>query len=383
MPIMTIFDGYFPLGLGASRFAINDPKDEPAIERAAELVCKALDAGMDYIDVGYNYSAGAAQSVLGLAFRQTKKPFAVTVKVSNDTDKTAEEARRRVEMQLKTMGLQKAAFFVCWSVKGYDEFKKIMQSGGVYDGALKMKAEGIIDHICCSIHAPLDETTKIIESGVFEGVTLSYSLLNAAQMLPALDSAQKHGVGVAVMNPLGGGLIAQNPDFFDFARNGEESIAVSALRFAKAHPAVNILLSGISKEAELYENISAVCEEDSEQGAERHARVLKGLREIKDFCTGCDYCKGCPADIPVSAYMLRRNRLLFGCRGMYNRSEPELVKNLNLFYDVCGVAPETAENPCTRCGACEQKCTQKLPIISWLADTLSRLGKTRYSKAAR
>ena len=203
-------------------------------------------------------------------------------------------------------------------------------------------------------------------------------------MQPVLDCALKHDVGVAIMNPLGGGLVAQNPDFFSFARNStEDNTVVSALRFVKAHPAVNIILSGIANENELYENLTAVRGEGSEPDKERLARVLTRAGEIKGFCTGCEYCKGCPADVPISSLMQKRNKLLLDCQSMYNRTDPYLVENLGLFYELGGVVPETAENPCVRCGACEKKCTQNLPIMDSIADTFARADKSRYSLASR
>ena len=73
-----------------------------------------------------------------------------------------------------------------------------------------MKEEGLIDHICCSLHAIPEDIQKIIKTKAFEGITISYSMLSAANMLPVLDAAYENDIGVAVMNPLGGGVIAQN-----------------------------------------------------------------------------------------------------------------------------------------------------------------------------
>ena len=259
-----------------------------------------------------------------------------------------------------------------------------MRPGGVYDGARRLKDEGIVDHICCSLHAPIPEMIKIIESGAFEGITISYSLLNAASMQPVLDCALEHDVGVTVMNPLGGGLIPQNPGLFSCAYGpGENNIVTSALKFVKAHPAVNIVLSGMKDEVELYENLNAITAASSETDEQRLARVLKDIQVIKDFCTGCNYCQGCPAGIPISTLMQQRNRILFDCKSMYNRTNPELVENLNLFYRMDSSLFKTSDNPCIRCGACEKKCTQKLPIMERVADTYERAKKTRYSATDR
>jgi predicted aldo/keto reductase-like oxidoreductase len=391
---LGVFDGYFPLGLGTSRFPISGPNDRAGIDKSIALVRRALDAGINYIDTAYTYSAGMAQTVLKEAFAQTDKPFGVTVKVMRDMDKSADDARRRTELQLKAMGLEKAAFFTCWTIFSFDIFMEIMKKGGVYEGAQKLKDKGIIDHICFSTHANPPDIIKIIESGAFEGITLSYNLTNALIMRPVLDAAHKNNIDVAAMNPLGGGIIPQNPDFFKFALAPcDDSVAQAAMRFVKAHPAVKIVLSGLGSETEISENIGAFADQNTEPDTERLNRVLGSVSSLPTFCTGCKYCGGCPEGIPISEMMTQRNALLFGSKETYNRTEPELVKNIQLFhvhtslsdghFNTNGWFPNSSENPCTQCGQCEAKCTQKLSIIDSVADMFERAEKVGFSLAAR
>lgn len=384
---MTVYEPYFPLGLGSSRFPISGPGDREGIDKSIELVIAALERGLNYIDSSYNYSAGMAQTVLKEALASTKKSCGVTVKVLFGQDKSAEDTQRRVELQLKAMGLSKASFFKCWTITTYEMFQEIMRKGGIYEGALKLKEEGLIEHICFSTHAQPPDIIKIIESGVFEAMTLSYSLLNSSLMDKVLDCALSRQVDVAVMNPLGGGLIAQNQDYFSFARApGEKSIIAAALRYAQAHPAVKIILTGLSSLRELEENLSVFTEPNPEPDARRRQRVGALVSELKGFCTGCGYCAGCPAEIPIAEIMQKRNALLFSAPTAYNRSEPELVKNIKLFRTHSNSKewfPETAENPCLDCGRCEEKCTQQLKIMEALADTYERAEKVGYSLAAR
>lgn len=385
---MSIFQKHFPLGLGTSRFPISGPDDIVGIEKSVELVSKALNGGITYIDVGFNYSAGMAPLVLKEAFSQTTKPFSVTAKVMYGMDRTADDARKRVEIYLKTMGLEKVQYFTCWTIWNYSVFEEIMKKGGIYDGALKLKEEGLIDHICCSLHASSADIQKIITSKAFEGITISYSMLNAANMLPVLDTAYANDVGVAVMNPLGGGLIAQNQKFFSFAcgEHDDENTVHAALRFVKAHPAVNIVLGGVNSVEELKDSISVFKTPDPESPKERMKRVMTSVKDLKGFCTGCKYCKECPKGIPTSAIMQARNALLFEPASTYNRTEPdELLYHIQMFRPLLhdeGWLPETAENPCLKCGKCEKNCTQKLKIINAVADTYHRAEKAYFTKKA-
>jgi len=383
---LGVYGKYFPLGLGTTRFRITGPDDTEGIEKSAALAVKVMNAGVDYIDTCYAYSAGMSNTALKLAFAQINKPIAVTVKVTYSIDKTADEARKRAEIQLRSMDLDKAAFFVCWTIPTYEVFQNIMRKGGIYEGALRLKSEGLIDHICFSTHAPPDDIVRIIESGAFEGATISHSLLSSLQSTSILDAALKNNMDVAVMNPLGGGVIAQNPDFFAFARSEGENTVTAALRFVKAHPAVKIVLSGFSNESEIDENIKAITERSPEPDEDRLVRVAKSIRNIGTFCVNCHYCDGCPQGIPVSEIMNKRNALLFTSQEIYNRTNPELLRNISLFYSHLGTGewfPESPENPCVRCGKCEDKCTQKLKIMDALGDMYDRAGKVSFSLKSR
>ena len=100
----------------------------------------------------------------------------------------------------------------------YGEFESLFQKNGIYKGALQLRDEGIVDHLCFSVHAPADDVIKMLRSRAFEAVTISYSLLNALRYQVVLRTASELGIGVAAMNPLGGGIIPNNAEFFSFAQ---------------------------------------------------------------------------------------------------------------------------------------------------------------------
>lgn len=385
---MSIFEKHFPLGLGTSRFPISGPNDTEGIEKSIELARQALEMGITYVDVGYNYSAGMAPFVLKEAFRQTDQSFSVTAKVMYGQDRTADDARKRIDLYLQTMGLEKVQYFTCWTIWNYDIFENIMKKGGIYEGAMRLKEEGLIDHICCSLHAVPADILKIIERKVFEGITVSYSMLSAANMRPVLDAAYANDIGVAVMNPLGGGVIAQNKNYFSFAcgKMDEGNTIHAALRFVKAHPAVNIVLGGVKNREELEDSVGVFSEPDPELPAERLERVMGSVTGLKGFCTGCKYCSGCPQGIPTSEIMQARNSLLFEPVAAYNRTEPEeLLYHIQMFRPLLhdeGWLPETAENPCLKCGKCEKQCTQKLHIMDAVEDTYRRAEQAYFTKEA-
>jgi len=365
--------------------------DEDGIEKSTELILAALDKGVNYIDSCHTYANNAAHAALKRAFSRTDKRAAVTIKSRYGQDFTSDDALIRIEASLEALGIDHTPFFCVWTIMHYADFEAVMKKGGIYDGAMKAKSRGLINHICFSTHAPVSDTIKIIESGVFEGVTISFSLLNAGIMRPVLDTAVARDIGVAVMNPLGGGLIAENPQYFDFSRSVyDDTVCQAALRFVKAHEGVNIILSGASSNDEINENIDIIKSTDCELTDERLKRVYKGFEGLKGFCTGCNYCAECPQKIPISKIMQARNKLLFAVPDSlskyYKRTDFELLKNIIIFDNLQRVyhyIPDTSGNPCVSCGLCESVCTQKLKICEAITEMYDRMNIAGYSMRHR
>jgi len=383
---MTIYDNVFPLGLGTNRFLVGAATVEQDLERAVEIVLRALDLGVNYIDTASTYSGGYATEVLRRALRRTDKSYRITAKVYPYV-KTADATRRSVEEYLTALGICHASDFMVWSISSYAEFKSVMRPGGIYAGALKLKAEGIIEHIVCSVHAQPEDMIKILKENVFSGMMISMSALNSIVMQPVLECADEMETGIAVMNPLGGGFIPQKKDQFTFLLNEcEDSIVQSALRFVKAQPAVKLVLAGPSTVKELEEDVKAFSAEDLESEEHRRNRVSAGLFTLSNFCTGCRYCEPCPKGIQIPLLMQCRNALAFEPPEAYRCTDPETLKNIQVFKRMdfeYHYLPETDENPCIECGQCERRCTQKLPVIENVADMFARIRQTRYSKKVR
>lgn len=382
---MNFYEGIFPIGLGTNHLPIQGAGDTAGIEKSAKLVLTAIENGVNYIDTAHIYSKGMAHQALKLAFKQTKQPYNVTLKSGYYMHKNADGARRQSEASLEEMGISKASFFVCWSIKSFTEFQHIMGKNGIYEAALKLRGEGLIEHIIFSTHAPVPDILKILNSKVFEGVVISFSVLNSTVMLPVLETADRLGVGVIAMNPLGGGIIPQNKEYFKFLTGSEkESTVQAALRYVSAHPAIKVSLIGPSNIYELNENLTALDSDYTE--INRVSRVNSLIRVQHGFCTGCGYCKDCPSGTDIPAFMQSRNALLFNPVKAYNRSDTEVLRNIQLFkrlYMDFDILPETDENPCIGCGQCEKKCTQSLEIMNALDDFYRRVKESSFSQKAR
>ncbi len=99
------------------------------------------------------------------------------------------------------------------------------------------------------------------------------------------------------MNPLGGGLIPQNPGVFDFIRTRkDETVVQAALRFVLSHQEITCALVGFATTEEIGSAVSAVDGFSPLPGAEI-ARIKASLGPaFEDLCTGCRYCDSCPRE---------------------------------------------------------------------------------------
>lgn len=356
------------VGFGANRFRQEDLSF--GIEHCAEIVVQAANAGVNFFDSAVPYSNGNCESILKLAFNQIKGRKFVCGKSNSSAEKTSDSVLRYIERSLENLGIDCFDFYYMWSVRSLAQYQQIMAPHGPYKGAQLAKDRGLIKHICFSSHAVVDDAKKIIEDGAFEGVLLSYSLLNYRQHDILLQSAAKQGMGVAVMNPLGGGIIPENPQLFEYAMlDKDSSLAESALRFIYAHPEISTILCGISTAGQLEADVEALAFVDNDVN-ERITKVTSYSSDYGGLCTGCGYCDNCPVGLPIPTLMSAYNMTKFNITSTdYNRNVLDLIQDIELFRKLDGqMIFETGDNPCLQCGKCEAVCTQLLPIVASIAD---------------
>lgn len=349
------------LGFGGMRFKKEEYDKDPMI--CAEVVRYASEKGINYFDTAPGYCDDKSEEIFGIAFKNMPNPFYVSTKSANWSDKTSDDVVRRCETSLKRMGVAKINFFHMWCILNLDHYKKVMAPGGPYEGALRLKREGLIDHICISTHADGKEISQIVGEGFYEGILLGYNATNFAFRQEGIAAAYAQNMGVVTMNPLGGGIIPQNPAFYSFLNeNSEDTLAQAALKFNISHKEISVTLAGMGSKEEIDENIKAA-QEYNEVTGKQLAEYKKHLNSSLDsLCTGCGYCDSCPAGIPIPKFMDSYNSKII------TSNDIDVINKLNYHW---GLKPKQAGD-CTECGQCEKLCTQHLPIIKRLKEIKKR-----------
>lgn len=349
------------VGLGTMRYNEEDIK-AGRLEKCAEIPLYAYEKGINYWDTAPYYCDDKSEIVTGIALSQVdRSKVYVTSKVNFGTLGTENPDRdifrRRLEMSLNRLHTDYIDFYHMWCMLNLESWQKHMEV--LYGFFEEAKAEGLIRNIVFSSHMQGNDIESVVESGKFKGMLIGYNALNYRFRQSGIKKAHENGMGVVVMNPLGGGLIPQNPEAFSYLAEGTDlSVAQAALRFVASHKEITVTLSGCTTKEHVDDAVKAVenlVEEPAEAVAERYAK--KGLA-LNNLCTGCAYCKGCPKGIEIPKFMDAYNqRILTGRAG-------EITDRLKYHW---GIEPAKSAE-CIQCGKCERQCTQHLPIIERLKE---------------
>jgi len=341
------------IGFGGMRF-----EDQKDVDKCASLVKASYNAGINYFDTAIGY--GDSEDIFGVALKEMKKtragkPFYIATKTSKSEPK---DIRKDLETSLKRMGLDYIDFYHVWCVLTLADFANRRTKGALTEFE-RLKEEGLINHICVSIHLTGDEIDKMLNDYPFEGILLGYSAMNFKYRDAGLDAAATLNRGVVVMNPLGGGIIPQHPERFSFVKTRQdETVVEGALRFLINDPRITVVLVGLSNEKQLREAVSAV---DGFQPIPSQAirTIRDGLQSsYNEMCTGCQYCDNCPEGIPVPKMMDAYNQY------MLSHNAKNMLDRLYWHWGIS--ADNEYITKCSECGNCEEECTQKLPIINRL-----------------
>jgi len=238
------------VGFGGMRFDTSRP-----LEENAELLHYANSKGINYFDTAPGYCNDQSQKIFGIALKDMPGDYYVSTKGMPQNCDTIAKTREAVMKSLDILGVPKINFYHVWCLRKMEHYHLAMKPGGQYEGLLRCKEEGLIDHIVFSSHQPGKEIKQILDEGHFEGVLMGINILNFPYRWDGVEAGEEHGCGVAAMNPLGGGMIPENAGSLGFLASEGESPVEAALRFVVSCPQISICLNGFTRR----EHIDMAC----------------------------------------------------------------------------------------------------------------------------
>ena len=325
-----------------------------------------MQAGGNYFDTAWAYPNSEAALRKALVERYPRDSYYIADKcVAWTCCNGPEDLEKQLQESLENLGVEYFDLYLMHNLGGVRTAK--FEEYNTWDFVKSVKERGLAKHIGFSAHCTPEELEKFIaDYPEAEIVQLQVNYLDwdspSFRERECVEIARAHGLPVAVMEPVKGGLLADPSKavkaILDEAMPND-SYATAALRFAASVDGVYTTLSGMSTVEQVEDNMRVFADFQpltaDEQDAIKRAQVAMTESGIVP-CTGCDYCaKVCPQGIGISGAMTALN--------YYINFEDPYAANYQLGFVVRFNAGKKMPSECIRCGACEEACPQGIKIL--------------------
>jgi len=346
------------------------PIDE---EKAMSLIKLAYESGVNYYDTGYFYHNGESERFIGKALgRFPRETWFLATKFPGNMVKKTEAGWEVSGMGLQPLNITHPAdvFNLQLEKCGVDYFDFYMLHNiaentyaaytnpelGIIPYLIEQKKIGRIRHLGFSSHGQASFIDKILtDYDCFEFVMIQLNYLDwvVQDAGRKYDIITNHGLPVFVMEPLRGGKLAKAGEYSSLLQTlrPNDSPAKWALRHLQSLPNVSVVISGMSSEAQLNENVETFSNNEPLTNDEKDA-LSKAVNTMAKTvpCTVCKYCCGsCPKGLDIPALLT-----------MYNEANYEFSWNLN--NAIRNLNENEMPSFCVGCGLCNPLCPQGIDI---------------------
>ena len=356
------------LGFGLMRL----PEKDGAVD--IEHVCRMVDhymkMGKRYFDTAYVYHGGKSEVAAreALVKRYPRDSFMIATKLPAWELRKESDVERVFNEQLERAGVDFFDFYLLHSIEdgnNYDTYVKY----DCFSWGVQKKQEGKIRHFGFSFHGTPELLVEILDAHPeveFVQIQLNYlDRTNPVVQSQALyEILHERNIPIIVMEPVRGGMLANMAPEIEQkfkAKRPDASVASWALRFVASLPGVMTVLSGMSNEEQILDNIKTFT--DFEPIDEEELGIINAVTEeilsIPQIgCTACKYCTpGCPMHISIPDVFRTINTL---------RRYPDDWRSKNFYNGLTSRFGRASD--CIACGQCEGVCPQHLPIIDLLKE---------------
>lgn len=346
------------LGFGCMRFPVIDGDDSRIdYEKSLEMIDFAYKNGVNYFDTAYGYHGGESEKFVGVALKKyERESFFLASKMPPWFVKEESDLERIFNEQLERCQVDYFDFYLEHSLN--EENYNKLESFNTYEFLMNKKKEGKIRNLGFSFHGSLECLERIVSDHEWDFVQLQYNYLDTeiSNTKKEYEIIKKHNLPLIVMEPVRGGALAnlcEDANAILKSARPEESIASWAIRFAASNDSILTVLSGMSDENQVADNIRTMT--DFEKITENDEEALnKAVKIFKDYftipCTKCRYCtKDCPQGIDIPE--------MLNIWGRY-----KLEKRADDYKNRYNKVEGAKANDCISCRLCESYCPQNISI---------------------
>lgn len=361
------------LGMGAMRLPVVDGDDAKIDERAVgEMVAYAMEHGINYYDTAWGYHGGNSELAMGKALSgYPRESYYLATKFPGYDLANMPKVKEIFEEQLRKCGVEYFDFYLFHNVCEMNIDAYLDEKYGIFEYLIEQKKNGRIRHLGFSAHGScavmkrfLDKYGEAMEFGQIQLNYLDWTFQDAKAKVELLGS---YNIPVWVMEPLRGGRLAKLPED-DAAKlaalRPEEKIPAWAFRFLQTIPGVTVVLSGMSDDTQLKENIKTFeSNRPLEQGEmDTLLAIADGMLSTSLPCTACRYCTShCPKKLDIPMLLELYNEHSFTGGGF--------IAPMALM----AVPEEKQPSACVGCRSCEKVCPQQIKISEAMADFTAKL----------
>jgi len=321
-----------PIGLGTIPL-FRAPRDQ-----AIEVVRKAEELGINYIDLARGYRRGLSEEWVGEAIKGRRDKFVLVTKAMDRTAKIESS----VDQSLKALQTDYIDVYCFHSLMQDEEWKTVIGPGGAMEALKKAQQKGKIRFIGISGHRS-DQFTEIIKGGDIDLVIMIFNFVFDDALEDLLPTAKRLNIGFAAIKPFAGCFLNQHE---------------LSLRWILEHP-VDVVVPGMWQTDEVIQNARVMREFTPLNETEREFLAEEKKYWYYRLCRVCYQCKPCPQGVPYTSLLLlplflRRNGFFLTL--IENKGKFKYLNEMDKI------------EKCDRCGLCIETCKYHLPIPDLLRD---------------
>ncbi len=343
------------LGFGCMRFPL-DENNEIDEEIAGQMLDKAINEGVNYIDTAYPYHNGTSEPFVGKVIKKyPRSQIYLASKLPIWLAKKKADVKALFEEQLKRLQVDYIDFYLIHALDK-EKWQKTLELD-VIPFLTEMKQAGKIRYLGFSFHDDYEVFQNILlyHDWDFCQIQLNYMDTQIQAGLKGYQLADKLDIPLIVMEPIKGGRLVNLPQdlkerLIDYEPSN--SIASWALRWVASLPNVKVVLSGMSSMKQVLDNLETFRQftplnEEEQQLIDETAQALHA--RVKNGCTGCGYCMPCPFGVDIPA-----NFRIWNEAAMFEQQEAGEKQYAAL--------SSKAAQFCQKCGKCEAVCPQHIAV---------------------
>jgi len=201
------------LAFGAgSRFVAYESEEE-----ALQVLNRAIDLGMTYVDTAHSYGDGKSEERIGTLMPTRRKEVILQTKLGG---RTADEARRQLELSLKRLRADRLDVVHIHSLESRDDLAAIEKKGGCLEAVMEARDQKVVRFVGITGHADPVAMKEALERHDFDCVQMALNVARArmswddqgAVATPqgdgsfeglALPVAHRKGLGIVAMKVFG------------------------------------------------------------------------------------------------------------------------------------------------------------------------------------